>query len=326
MKKYFAIIGVGNLGGFYVKSLAEYDGDAVIQIIDQSEDAINRTKKLFDEMIKKAMITLEVCSDISELNEHIDIVAVVTSSKSRRKIVETLLKTKKIDYMILEKVLFPCIEDYDIVGKLLQKKKVKTWVNCTRRLQPSYEKVREFFKDEKNITYRCSGGSWGLACNTVHQIDAMCYFTGGDEGLVVSSEGLYPKYIESKRSGYIEFFGTLEGKTDYCQYFAISAEENAPAETMMIIQSEHKICVIKEAELKIQYASVFENWKWKEWDMIPLYQSQITAPLFEEILRSGNCKLPDYETAAKEHIPFINAINKYLYRVTGKEYESCPIT
>lgn len=118
----FAIIGVGNLGKYYLKSLANYSGKALIQIIDASQEALDRAKSMFEESNENKNVRLEICQDISELNEHIDILAVVTSSRSRRRIVEMVLETKEVQYMILEKVLFPCLEDYDAIKELLEEK------------------------------------------------------------------------------------------------------------------------------------------------------------------------------------------------------------
>lgn len=325
-RKIFAVIGVGNLGGYYVKSLASYQGEAILQICDPSEDAIQRAKTLFEEAVGGNQIELEVCSNIGDLRKHIDILAVATGSKPRRGIVEAVFQGREIRYMILEKVLFPCIEDYGIVHKLIKDKGCKTWVNCTRRLNPAYAKVKSFFEGEKHITFKCSGGEWGLSCNIIHIIDLMCYLTGGPQGLVVSADHLYPETYESKRAGYLEFFGTVEGKTDSCDYFAISSEKGAEAKTIITIQSERKVCVIKEFELKVTLASLEDGWQCETISIPPLYQSQITAPLFAEILQTGSCLLPDYETSSQEHCPMIETFNQYLFRITGKEHKLCPIT
>lgn len=191
---------------------------------------------------------------------------------------------------------------------------------------PEYAKIKTWFEKDKHITFRVSGGAWGLTCNAIHHIDLLCYITGDSSGLVMNMDNLYPEIHNSKREGYIELYGTIEGRTNSCKSFAIGSEQNNEPKTIITIQSESRICIIKEFEGKILYASLENGWNFEEMDLKPLYQSQITATLFETIMNTGKCLLPDYHTAAQEHYPMIKGFNEYLSRITGEEYKLCPIT
>ncbi|NJM62856.1 MAG: alpha/beta hydrolase [Oscillatoriales cyanobacterium RU_3_3] len=55
---------------------------------------------------------------------------------------------------------------------------VKTWVNCPRRMQPAYHKLRQDLHGHSPITMRVVGGGWGLACNGIHFLDLAAFLFG----------------------------------------------------------------------------------------------------------------------------------------------------
>ena len=49
---------------------------------------------------------------------------------------------------------------------------------------------------------------WGLACNSIHFIDLISWWTG-ENVISIDSKKLDPKWIKSKRNGYFEVTGDL---------------------------------------------------------------------------------------------------------------------
>ena len=57
-----------------------------------------------------------------------DIVIIATGADVRRKVIEELLEQAHVSYLLLEKVLFQRLEDYDVVASLLERKQAKAFV------------------------------------------------------------------------------------------------------------------------------------------------------------------------------------------------------
>lgn len=129
--KNVAIIGAGNLGSRHLQALALTDIPLAVQVVDPSEKSLDVAKERWQEMpINPLVERVTFHKELDELNGNFDVVIVATSSKPRRAVVEKLLAKNKVRYMILEKVLFPRLSDYEDVGRLLERHNVKAWVNC----------------------------------------------------------------------------------------------------------------------------------------------------------------------------------------------------
>lgn len=321
----FAIIGCGGLGARYIQSLAKFKAEATVYAVDVSKEALEKAKELFEGNNPAAQVKLCLCSQIEELDDEIDIAAVVTTSGIRRGLTEQLLNSKKVKYLILEKVLFPCVEDYEEIKKLLEEKNVKAWINCNRRCFPFYKELKKDFEGQK-LRFILTGGMWGIGCNTIHYLDLINYITGSTEGIVINPSGLDRQVVESKRKGYMEFTGTIEGRTAECSYFSMTSKKGEIEPVIYTIISDEVMYVVNESELYACRMRRENHWRREDFTLTAYYQSTVTSTLFEEILAKGSCDLPDYETAQREHLPFIKAILEFLSDQRGEEVKSCPIT
>lgn len=321
----FAIIGCGSLGARYIQSLATYREEAIVYAVDILDESLNKAKELFKSNKSSGKVELKLCHDIEELENNLDIVAIATTSAPRRNIIEKLLNSKNVKYLILEKVLFPYLEDYEEVYILLKQKAVKTWINCNRRIIPFFSQLKKEFENQ-NIRFELTGGSWGLGCNSIHYLDLINFITGSTDGISISTEKLDSEIIDSKRSGYIEFTGTLEGKTNRCEFFYLHSEAGEVSPILYSISSDNKVCIVNESG---GIAYLFKRETGWTLETIPLkayYQSTITSILFEEIMKKGSCTLPDYEIAKAEHIPFIKALLEFMNKDGVEETKRCLIT
>lgn len=321
----FAIIGCGGLGARYIQSLATYGEEAIVYAVDISDESLNKAKELFESSKISDKVELKLCHDIEELEENLDIVAIATTSIPRRNITEKLLNSKNVGYLILEKILFPCLEDYEAISMLLNQKGIKTWVNCSRRVIPFFSQLKREFEGQK-IRFELTGGAWGLGCNSVHYIDLINFITGSTDGISISIEKLDSEIIDSKRSGYIEFTGTLEGKTDRCEFFHFHSEAGEISPVLYSISSDDKMCIVNESGGMAYLFKKETGWALETVALKAYYQSTITSMLFEEIMKNGSCALPDYETAKAEHVPFIEALLKFMNKDKAEETKRCLIT
>ena len=322
---HIAIIGVGGLGMRYVQSLARFKYEAKIQIVDISDQALEKTKELFYSMRPETHLILESFHTIEGLEEQLDIAAIATGSMPRRKLTESLLDTKHVKYLILEKVLFPQIEDYTVIKQKIEEHGCKAWVNCGRREQDFFSQLKEEFGGER-IDFSLTGNAWGLGCNTVHFLDLISYITGDTEKICMNTEQLDSEMIKSKRPGYIEFTGTLTGSMGKCCRFSITSNKGENVPIIYVISSRNKLCIVKEFDKKAVYFESETNWESREVSFPTKLQSEVTAQLFEKIIETGNCRLPDYETSMKIHVPFLQELLKFMSRQNGKNTDICPIT
>lgn len=323
---HIAIIGVGGLGSRHLQSLASLKEPAEIQAVDISEESISVAKERFESMRPGAHLSLSFCRTVAELNSQLDVVIVATNSMPRRGIVEELLMTKAVRMMILEKVLFPKLEDYSAIAELLEKSGCRTWVNHPRRLLPFYQRLREIFAEEKNIHIDIFGGNWGLACNSIHYLDLIGYIAGDGTSPTICADGLDQEILPSKRKGYIEFTGTLTGSMGRCQMFSITSAAGEMTSDRIAILGEQVECVIHEDQNRAFILRQEDGWNIEEQSIDGKLQSETTGPLVETLLKTETCDLPDYQTAMREHIPFIRALLEVLSQQKGEEVVVCPVT
>ena len=92
-------------------------------------------------------------------------------------LLKNCLKKNKVKYIIFEKVLFQKVEEYHSVDMLLNRYKTRGWVNCHRRIYPTYQNLKELLFGEELVDMEVVGNGWGLACNSVHFIDLYAYLT-----------------------------------------------------------------------------------------------------------------------------------------------------
>ena len=188
-----AIIGGGgNLGSRHLQALALTQIPLTVEVVDVSDKFLDVAKERWNQMPQNSLVqSINFYKNIEDLKSDLDVVIVATSSLPRRSIVEKLLETKNVKYLVLEKVLFPKLSDYDAVQRLLAEKNVKTFVNCGRRNTFFYKQMRELFKSEKHVSMHASAVDLGLGCNTIHFLDTYCF---------ISDQKNFESDIEYRRS------------------------------------------------------------------------------------------------------------------------------
>lgn len=208
-----AIIGAGQLGSRHLQAMTLTDTLLSLEIVDPVQESLSMAEKRYKEMPANSLIKdITFHKNIDDLYEMLDVVIIATTSKSRRLVIEQLLARKKVKYLILEKVLFPALNDYDEIQKLLLKHKVKAWVNCGRRMMSFYRNLKTIFQSENNLVMTVFGANWGLGCNSIHFLDLYAFLSNQNQ-FETDIETLDDHWIDSKRSGYIEFTGSLRIKS-----------------------------------------------------------------------------------------------------------------
>lgn len=323
MKNIF-IVGAGQLGSRHLQALKSVEIPLDITVVDPSESSLNTAKERYYGTSGATDHKVKYLQKIPGSFEKIDIAIIPSNSNVRRSIVETLLANGRVEYMVLEKLLFDKEEDYHSINLLLKEKSVKAWVNCSMRTMPFYNGLEQLFKGKKFI-YNVTGSQFGLITNAIHYIDHISFLSDCLSYDVDTSMLQFPP-IQSKRPGFLELNGTLSVRfSNGCSgLFTCFPEGKLPV--LVEIISDNIRLLSKEWENKALICEEKENWQWKEVDATIPFQSQMTGKVVIDILSRGQCALVEYEDSMKLHIPLLEGLQSFLTARSGSKYDAYPFT
>lgn len=315
MKK-IAIIGAGQLGSRHLQGVKKSINELEIWVMDTNPESLTIARERYEQITSNSNKIIHYIETIDLLPKELDIVIVATSSKPRATIIQNLLKTHKVGCLILEKFLFDNLNDYDNIDRLLDKNKVKVYVNTPRRLFSGYKEIKDKLDETQIITLTNKGENWGLCCNTIHFFDLFQYLTNITD-FVVDCSGLEPRIIQSKRFGYIELNGALTIKSNRGDILNLVCSDGI-SKFMEIRQND---LVIKIDENNNTYTVD------KKCGNIDIkYQSDLSGILVDKILSEGCCNLPTYKQSAHLHKIFLSSILSFINNLQGTNWDNCPIT
>lgn len=314
-----AIIGAGQLGSRHLQGLKCAASPLSITVIDSNEDALKVAKERYESISAVGEKSVKFSKDMGSLPQELDLVVIATSSTPRAAIVKSLLNHSIVKNLILEKVLFPKLKEYDEVDALLKAKGVRCWVNCPRRMFGSYQIIKDSFTPSAPIQMEYIGKSWGLCCNAMHFIDIFMYLTS-EKSCSVDASGIEPIILNSKRDGYIEMNGTLFITTPKGNTLKLTSTEASEGCGYVDIKNGvGKYFALDEihGELTVSGKTVKVNTP---------YQSQMTGTLADMVLNTGFCPLTPYGESAEFHRIFIKEMLSAYNKITQQESDTLPIT
>ena len=313
-----SIIGAGQLGSRHLQGLKTAQTEMEIWVIDASKESLQVAKERCEQVEAKSIKEIYYAQTIESLPEQLDFVIIATGSKPRASIIMSLLARSTVKYLILEKFLFPRLQDYDDISKLLAENGVKCWVNCPRRMWPSYQKIKQLIDPEKPVLIEKNGKDWGMCCNSVHFIDIWMYLAG-DCQISVNLDNLIPEVQESKRRGYIELFGKECFSSINGDILSLSCYFNYEGNSYISIKNAGNTIIIDES------SGVWSFNGEEHIDKTP-FQSGLTGILADEILISGKCQLSSYRVSSQYHKPYLKEVMHFVNKLQGCDSDSCPIT
>lgn len=321
-----ALIGAGQLGSRHLQGLKTIQLVCKIAVVDPNFDSLRIAKERFEQLSdNNNIIEIKYLSTIDDIENIIDLCIISTNSSVRSQITEEIIKKKKVKSILFEKILFQKIEDYTKITDIINKHEIKAWVNCPRRLYYEYISLKKILNDNSKLTFLLSGGEWGLACNSIHFIDLLAYFTNNIE-FQFTTESLDKKIHKSKRDGYIELTGTLVGEMSNGSKIILNSVANSNSPHIITINGDKIICIIDETNGEIRISSQESEWKWEIRKIDILYQSQLTGKIAEDIILTNKCGLTSFADSVKLHIPFISSILEFYNKVEDENSDICPIT
>lgn len=319
------LVGVGGIGMRHAQSIASLEAPFSCWAVDPSEDSLNRTRTLLAET--KSIDSFRFVCSPNQAPKEVDVAIVATSSLVRAKVVEELLASKQIKYLILEKFLFPRLSEYTEIGKLLTQKSIPCWVNTPRGMYPGWQTVAASLASSGGkLRYSLVGGGWGLGCNTIHYIDMLYRLLGCDPDFSFDTSGLDQTLLASKRSGYVEFTGTLRASHPRASSIEFVCERDGIMPPLQVLSADTVRFVISETEQRAWRASASDAWKLEEFPFPIRYQSQLTASVVESLIATGECALTAFEPSSRLHQALLSALLQHYNTVKEAEETLCPIT
>lgn len=314
-----AIIGAGQLGSRHLQAMKTASSSLNIWVMDNHEESLKVAKQRYEEIPMIGEKSIEYVGSIDLLPQQLDLVIIATGSKPRASIVKKLLECSKVKYLVLEKVLFPQISDYEEIENLLKKNQVLTWVNCPRRMFGMYQEIKKHIDHTVPIEMSYEGENWGLCCNAIHMIDLFMYFTGETQ-YTLDLSSLTDSIEESKREGYVEMTGTINIKTPHGNTLRLTSMNGFKGAPGLVIKNKDNKIFVDEAK---------GEWNINEEQHLYClpYQSQLTGIVTDEILKTGGCMLTPFELSSLYHQPIIRSLlEKYNKLINDYNNKILPIT
>jgi predicted dehydrogenase len=320
------IVGAGQLGSRHLQGALKVEKQSRVFVIDPSEKSLEIAEARANEIPNTHEISFT--TKWSSLPNNYDIVIVATSANVRAKVVTELLENYNVDHLILEKVLFQDIKSYDIVSELIKKTNTNTLVNHPRRTFDFYKNIKNEFKasNDKKLLMQVVGGNWGLACNALHFIDMFCFITDSKLSKV-TTELVEDKIIKSKREGFSEFSGTLNGYMESGDSFSITSFFEGSSDITVSLSSNSKRWLINEGREKKMIKLFSKNgFKEENHNIVMDFQSNLTTNIVSNLYSNKETGLTSYKDASNTHTIFIKALLKKYKEITNQEIKNCPIT
>ena len=320
--KRVSVIGIGNLGLRHLESLINSKMNLEIYALDPSLTAIKNAMDYISKIhYDEKLISVKFISEIVELPKDIDLVIVSTNSNIRLKVINNLLLKSKIKYLVLEKVLFQRLKDYEDCNSLLENNNVKTYVNCPMRSYEIYTKIKSLIDDSANIEMFVSGGDWSLGCNSIHYIDLFSFLN--NSSINTCDLDLDKEIIKSKRDGFIEFTGNI--KVSYKESsLLLTSEKDKSTEKVIKIYSKENLFILNENSGIFDHYIGDEKISTNNFS-IP-YQSEITKLFVSELFNTDKCHLTTYRESMDMHIVFINELINFVKSNVDSQLDYINIT
>jgi len=330
--KNIAIVGAGNIGSRHIQGLKDIKFPVKIYVIDPDEKSLINARNRYINMTTstggKNVKEISYLRNIQQIDtDTIDLAIIATNSDVRLNVLKQLSNKVNVHNLILEKVVFGSNKEFETAADLIKSGRIKTWVNCPRRYQPLYHKLKNILANTHRLLFCVTGGEWGMASNTIHFMDTISYLKDIRRPLIkINTEGL-EDIINSKRKNFLEFTGNLKIVFSDTVTLSLTSEKGLSPSTIITIISDILKIIIDETTGILFIKSTEGYGEWHQEKFRFLYQSELTSKVVEDILMTKKCNLPTFEESRRMHEYLIASFLSYLKKHGRKVKKAiCPIT
>ena len=295
------LVGAGQLGSRYLQGLIASKFGLRITVVDVSQKALEIAKSRWIAAGgEESQHQVRWLDSLPQNMHRVDVALIVTPSIGRANLVKRIANSSEVRYWILEKVLAVSSRELKIIQSALVSSD-GAWVNTPRRMMAWHRSLRDVFASSCPLEISYSAGLWGLACNSIHFIDLVAWWSG--ESLEsVDIDGLDHLWYKSKREGYAEVTGgivcTFTGGTK----LYLNSKQGANPQPIQVKLSDGIIWQIDET------AGTAISSNGGQIDGCIELQSQLTARLIDTILTLGKSLLPTFDESSAMHAIFLDAM------------------
>ncbi|RZD48487.1 MAG: hypothetical protein CXT78_01125 [Thaumarchaeota archaeon] len=325
--KKIMIVGCGGIGSRHLEALCKIMIPIKLFAVDPNEKSLQNAKKLASKVIPNNNIkSINFLKELPENIDKIDLCILATSSDVRLKVLKQIISIYPVKNMILEKVLFQSIHELDEAKNIIAAKKINCWVNCFRREEKCWKKIKDYFLGNSNMKLYYGKSDWSMCCNSIHIVDlAVWLFNSKIKHIDISN--LNNTIYQSKRQGFIELTGILSGKLENGGTFVLESIHEIPEEKVEFeISSDTRKIKINEYEGKAILYKKENNWVAEEYEFHIPFQSEKTQKIVEKILEYGECDLTTLNESIEIHKPLLDNFITHLNKISDSKYTYCPIT
>ncbi|XP_070555554.1 uncharacterized protein [Ptychodera flava] len=329
------LIGVGNIGLRHLQSLMTSTYSVDITVVDPSWSAIQRAQSMCDiERRTDSQIRVSFFDslDTFSVGTRFDVVIIATNADVRRIVIEDVLACCKVQYLILEKVLFQTAVDHVEMKRLFDRYQVQTYVHAQWGTVPLAKYLKSRLKPPVDI--HVEGGNWGLCCNSIHFL-TLASFLNNQSSLTLDGSRLQPGYAESKRQGFVEIFGELTGQIatrDGVADVVLQCSSTGASGDRNLTFSNRQGRVVWNEKTGIALGTFKGNDDLNTVNEVKEYPFPMVSSwsriLVEQLLSTGQCDLPLYENVYKMSMALNDAFLAHLTEAQNEDAMEgiCPIT
>ena len=326
MGKKIIIIGCGGIGSRHLQALCKIDMPVNIFAVDTSKQSPNNAKKLVGKITNHNIKSLEFSKEIPKNIDEIDLCIIATSSNVRLSILKKLTSSCSIKNLILEKVLFQSVEELDEAKSIIHKKRIKCWVNHTRREDECWKDMKKTLSGYSDMKLYYGKYNWNMCSVAIHMID-LAVWLFNDKITHIDNSNLDSEIHQSKRQGFIEMTGILNvefknGSTVKLESIHGISKEKATFE----ISNDRIKLIVNEFEGKGILYRKDNNWIAEPYDFYRLLQSEKTQTIAKKILENNPCNLTQLDESVEIHKPVLTSFMDHLNKNSNSKYNYCPIT
>jgi hypothetical protein len=318
------IIGSGQLGSRHLQGVLKNLDVTQVWVIDEWESSLKLAEERAREIVHTAVVSYRL--GFTDLPLEVDLCIVSGTANIRLKNCQRILSLVRIHFLLLEKILYNSIEDFEkSVSFFSEFPDLKVFVNHPRRIYSFYQVLKRNMNgfDNQKWNVEVSGNDWGLACNALHYVDLWSYlreteplhFDFNQQGNIT---------VSSKRSSFIEIRGSLSVDFTNGDKMILRSMVD-PEMKAMIIDLKGEKCDFRITESE---KLIFENTTTGEFILEGEveYQSSLTNKIMGQLSSSGESSLTCYNEAHGMHEKFVVAAISWYNKIMKKQDLFIPIT
>jgi hypothetical protein len=324
LSRRICLVGCGNVGSRHLQAIAKLPFEVEIDIVEPNLESMLLGKKRLEEIdYNNETHKFSWYKNIEELQGNSELTIIATTVVGR---VDLLLNLAERGHrrFLVEKIVCQSDNDYERLMKKINEFNVKGWVNTNRRYFESYKKLKEYFKESKNIHFSVTTSNLSaLATSSIHFIDLFSYFVG-DYNINLNGEFLLNEIFPNKRgNNFVEFAGTIIGSIKNGSTFSMTSLPATKLPTIINIIGNDKHIMINETNEELLDLINPEN---NNFDYRYENVSGLTDKIIQDILENDTCDLTTLEDSQILHKEIFKIFNSHIKKMTNKEMEFCPIT